>query len=134
MSTNARTALSRRGLVRLAAAAALAAAGAGCGVGTASPGASQPESQPATPSAGQQAAEAAQPGQFRVLATLNGPASGDAFKGPNGVAVDGEENLYVAELGFRAGRMPRKMMAAVPEHAPYAVSYTHLTLPTILRV
>ena len=39
---------------------------------------------------------------------------------PDDVYIDADENLYVAELGFRAGKMPRKMMAPVPEHAPYA--------------
>jgi len=38
---------------------------------------------------------------------------------PDDVYIDGEDNLYVAELGFRAGKMPRSMMAQVPEHAPY---------------
>ncbi len=44
---------------------------------------------------------------------------------PDDVYIDAEENLYVAELGFRAGRMPRGMMAehpaeAPPGHRPYA--------------
>lgn len=39
---------------------------------------------------------------------------------PDDVFIDADENLYVAELGFRAGKMPRSMMAAIPEHAPHA--------------
>ena len=39
---------------------------------------------------------------------------------PDDVFIDGEENLYVAELGYRAGRMPRSMMATIPEHEPHA--------------
>ena len=39
---------------------------------------------------------------------------------PDDVYIDADENLFVAELGFRAGRMPRSMMAAIPEHAPHA--------------
>lgn len=39
---------------------------------------------------------------------------------PDDVFIDADENLYVAELGFRAGRMPKTMMAAIPEHEPHA--------------
>ena len=39
---------------------------------------------------------------------------------PDDVFIDAEENLYVAELGYRAGKMLRSMMAAVPEHQPHA--------------
>ena len=43
---------------------------------------------------------------------------------PDDLCIDADENLYVAELGFRAGRMPRSMMApspgGVPEHRPPA--------------
>ncbi|MFN0089372.1 MAG: peptidyl-alpha-hydroxyglycine alpha-amidating lyase family protein [Acidimicrobiales bacterium] len=39
---------------------------------------------------------------------------------PDDVYIDAAENLYVAELGFKAGRMPRSMGAAVPEHEPHA--------------
>ncbi|MEA3218158.1 MAG: hypothetical protein QOJ19_4314 [Acidimicrobiia bacterium] len=39
---------------------------------------------------------------------------------PDDIFIDAEENLYVAELGFRAGRMRRSMMAAIPEHEPHA--------------
>jgi DNA-binding beta-propeller fold protein YncE len=39
---------------------------------------------------------------------------------PDDLFIDAEENLYVAELGFRAGRMSRKMMAPIPEHEPHA--------------
>ncbi len=39
---------------------------------------------------------------------------------PDDVFIDRDENLYVAELGFRAGRMPRSMMASIPEHEPHA--------------
>ena len=37
---------------------------------------------------------------------------------PDDVFIDADENLYVAELGFRAGRMPRSMMAPTPQHRP----------------
>jgi DNA-binding beta-propeller fold protein YncE len=39
---------------------------------------------------------------------------------PDDLFIDADENLYVAELGFRAGRMPRSMMAPIPEHEPHA--------------
>lgn len=39
---------------------------------------------------------------------------------PDDVFIDAEENLYVAELGYRAGKMPKSMMAAIPEHEPHA--------------
>jgi DNA-binding beta-propeller fold protein YncE len=41
---------------------------------------------------------------------------------PDDVFIDAEELVYVAELGYRAGRMPRSMMApsATPEHRPAA--------------
>lgn len=39
---------------------------------------------------------------------------------PDDVYIDADENLYVAELGFKAGRMPRSMMAPIPEHEPHA--------------
>jgi len=39
---------------------------------------------------------------------------------PDDVFIDADELLYVAELGFRAGRMPQSMMATVPEHEPPA--------------
>jgi DNA-binding beta-propeller fold protein YncE len=45
---------------------------------------------------------------------------------PDDLFIDAQENLYVAELGFRAGRMPRAMMATAPavagppEHRPPA--------------
>ncbi|HEY3081747.1 MAG TPA: hypothetical protein VGM69_17790 [Chloroflexota bacterium] len=93
------SALSRRGFVRLAGASALSAVALGCGGGPTAPGAPRPEAQPATPSASQQAVDAAQPTQLRVVAVLKGPGSGDPFKGPNGVAVDADGNLYVADTG-----------------------------------
>jgi DNA-binding beta-propeller fold protein YncE len=91
--------VSRRGLVRLAAASALAAAAAGCGLGASGPGAPAPEGQPAAPSAAQQAADAAASGQLRVLAALTGTGAGYPFKGPSGVSLDADENLYVADTG-----------------------------------
>lgn len=39
---------------------------------------------------------------------------------PDDVFIDADENVYVAELGFRAGRMPSSMMAPIPEHEPPA--------------
>jgi DNA-binding beta-propeller fold protein YncE len=39
---------------------------------------------------------------------------------PDDVFIDREDNLYVAELGFKAGRMPRSMMAPIPHHEPHA--------------
>lgn len=49
---------------------------------------------------------------------------------PDDVFIDADELVYVAELGFRAGRMPRSMMApepaaaarpaGAPAHRPYA--------------
>ena len=53
---------------------------------------------------------------------------------PDDVFIDGDENLYVAELGYRAGRMPRSMMAPIPEHEPHArVSVFDLDGPVITR-
>lgn len=39
---------------------------------------------------------------------------------PDDVFIDAEDNLYVAELGYRAGHMPRSMMATIPAHPPHA--------------
>jgi sugar lactone lactonase YvrE len=108
--TGFRSVLSRRGFVRLASRSVLAGAVVGCGAGAASPGGSPRDGQPAAPSANQQTVEAAQPGQFRVLATLTGSGPGDPFKTPNGVAVDAEDNLYVADThGKRVCKFDRDL-------------------------
>jgi DNA-binding beta-propeller fold protein YncE len=39
---------------------------------------------------------------------------------PDDIFIDADENLYVAELGFIAGRMPHEMMAEIPAHEPHA--------------
>lgn len=39
---------------------------------------------------------------------------------PDDLYIDADENLFVAELGFRFGRMPANMSAAIPPHAPHA--------------
>ncbi len=46
---------------------------------------------------------------------------------PDDLFIDANENLFVAELGFRAGVMPAGMGAEVPPHAPHAC-VTILTL------
>lgn len=46
---------------------------------------------------------------------------------PGDLYIDADENLFVAELGFRAGVMPAELGAAVPPHAPHA-SVSVLTL------
>lgn len=39
---------------------------------------------------------------------------------PDDLYIDADENLFVAELGFKAGVMPANMGAAVPPHEPHA--------------
>ena len=39
---------------------------------------------------------------------------------PDDLYIDKDENLFVAELGFRAGAMPAEFGAAVPPHEPHA--------------
>ncbi len=44
---------------------------------------------------------------------------------PDDVFIDAEDNLYVAELGFRAGKMPRSMMAPLPPPDPAGTAPGH---------
>ena len=46
---------------------------------------------------------------------------------PDDLYIDEDENLFVAELGFKVASMPNNMGAAVPPHEPHAC-VTVLTL------
>jgi tripartite motif-containing protein 71 len=101
--------LTRRRLLGLVGAAAAltacigpgsgAPAGQGAAAGQGAPAAEKrPDAAPAAPSAAFQASEAQAVVAVKVLLTLSGPGQGDPFKGPSGVTVDADDNLYVADV------------------------------------